>query len=246
MKTGFISIRVRSDNLMYLFYSNESAFCVDAFSPEVLMHALSCDFSKQNYLTEEIVELEKVKARKLLYALTTHSHFDHAGGNARLKELSPETCFIDDKNMQEVIMDGFSIKPIATPCHTLDSVCFIVKDEANDRRYAITGDFLFKLGCGRFFEGTAEMFQESLAKLLEAVNDDCVLLYGHDYYEVNRRFAEQFYVIKGCEDFFLTIGEEKLFNPFINPEKARKTVINPFNATKTEIISYLRKLKDSF
>lgn len=246
MKIGFVSIRVRKDNLMYLFYNNESAFCVDAFSPEVLMHALSCDFKTHNYTAEEILQLKKVRTRKLFYALTTHSHFDHAGGNAQLKQLSPETCFIDYKNMQEVRVDRFSIKPVATPCHTLDSVCFIVADEVNNRRYAITGDFLFKLGCGRFFEGTAEMFQESLNSLLKEVDDDCILLYGHDYYEVNRRFTEQFYIVEGCEDFFLTVREEKRFNPFINPEKTRKVTNTPDSISKSELISYLRKLKDEF
>ena len=57
----FISIRVRDDNLMYFFYDDNFAFSFDAYSPEAILYALSCDFDKQNYLENEIFLLEKTK-----------------------------------------------------------------------------------------------------------------------------------------------------------------------------------------
>lgn len=241
IETNFISIRVRKDNLMYLFYDAENAFCVDAYAPEVISHALYCEFDRNNYLQEEILKLEKTRKRKLVYALTTHGHFDHAGGNEKLKEMYPETIFVDFTNFHPFTLGMYDVVPIKTPCHTLDSVCFLVKNRDTPVSFVLTGDFLFKLGCGRFFEGSAEMFFNSVRYLFQYIDDETIMLYGHDYYEQNKRFTEQFYKVTGCENFFLKFKEEKEFNPFLNPLRTKIE-----GKSVTEIIGNLRKLKDDF
>ena len=48
----FISIRVREDNLMYLFFNDKYAFSFDSFLPKVILHALDCEFTFQNYSSQ--------------------------------------------------------------------------------------------------------------------------------------------------------------------------------------------------
>ncbi|ELA40719.1 uncharacterized protein VICG_02245, partial [Vittaforma corneae ATCC 50505] len=116
---NFIAIRVRKDNLMYLFFDKDAAFSVDSFAPRTILHALSCEFTRNYYLESEILQLKKTRNnRKLAYALTTHRHRDHSGGNEELKRLSPDTVFIDYGNRQEISLPSFTVKPVHTPCHT--------------------------------------------------------------------------------------------------------------------------------
>lgn len=239
----FISIRVRKDNLMYLFFDDSYAFSVDAFSPNTILHALSCDLEKQNYTEMEILKLEKSKNRNLLYSFTSHGHFDHNGGDMELERLCPGVKMINFSNFEKFSCEidqifKFNVKCIKTPCHTLDSLCFLIKSQKMS--YAVTGDFLFKLGCGKFFEGDADMFISSLDRLINSISKDTLLLYGHDYYETNKRFTEQFYKIDGCESFFLTLEEEQQFNVFINPMR-----VASIQGTRSERIKRLRDLKDN-
>lgn len=242
---GFISIRVGSDNLMYLFYNDYIAFSVDSTHPKALIHALSCRFEKTNYSADEILCLPKViESRKLCFSLTTHMHLDHCGGNPELERLSPSTKFILPKDVVDydnIIAGPFNIQFLKTPCHTLDSVCYYVQSPFY--YYLLTGDFLFKLGCGRFFEGTAKMFLDSLKKLIDVVDDEAYILYGHDYFNTNKRFTEQFYPIEEFKEFFLQFKTEKKYNPFINNEKISKYL----KCKDTEeLILTLRKMKDDF
>ena len=116
----------------------------------------------------------------------------------------------------------------------------IVNSNTN-KNYVATGDFLFKLGCGKFFEGNAKMFVNSLDYLISKINKDALLLYGHDYFETNRRFTEKFYPVQGCENYFLTLREEEQFNPFF-----RVMDISVLEGSREERTSKLRKMKDEF
>ena len=57
-----------------------------------------------------------------------------------------------------------------------------------DQAVCFTGDTLFALGCGRVFEGTAEMMWTSLSKLM-VLPADTVLYSSHEYTAANARFA---------------------------------------------------------
>lgn len=242
---NFISIRVRTDNLMYLFYTDTDAFSVDAYCPTVIIHALGCEFHKTNYTADEIKDLKPtVKQRKLTHTFTTHSHYDHAGGDLYLQALSPSTRFISyqaTKNLDIIQTPVCPVKSIFTPSHTMCSVSYLILDAFDNPKYLLTGDFLFKLGCGRFFEGTGKDFLKSLENIYEHCDDSTVLLYGHDYYETNRKFTEQFFKPDVSDKYFLTLAEEKKYNPFLNYEATGAE-----GKDDSEKVEYLRKLKDAF
>lgn len=84
-------------------------------------------------------------------------------------------------------MGSIAIKALYTPCHTQDSICWLLQD--GDQRAVFTGDTLFHAGCGKFFEGTAEEMDRALNRTLAALPDDTVVYPGHEYTRSNLLFA---------------------------------------------------------
>ena len=124
------------------------------------------------------------------------------------------------------------------------------------------GDVLFRLGCGRVFEGTIEQMHNSLNKLLN-LPDDMTVYCGHEYTLNNLKFLEHVFVqndilantkkqilrdlkLKNKSIPFI-LGDEKRSNPFLNPEceMASKLKKNN-NYSNLEFFRYLREKKDNF
>ena len=68
--------------------------------------------------------------------------------------------------------------------HTVGHVAFHFPES----RVVFTADSLMALGCGRVFEGTAEMMHASLARLA-ALPPDTLVCSGHEYTANNAKFA---------------------------------------------------------
>ncbi|MDC0328282.1 hydroxyacylglutathione hydrolase [Candidatus Pelagibacter sp.] len=146
---------------------------------------------------EPIIEyLEKTKI-ELKFILNTHHHYDHVGGNQKLKEKYGASVvgYKDDKeripgidilvNDQETWKHkNFEAKIIHIPGHTLGHICFYFhKNES-----VFTGDTLFSLGCGRIFEGTHSQMFDSLMKLKKLPKNTKVFC-GHEYTLQNSKFC---------------------------------------------------------
>ena len=80
-------------------------------------------------------------------SITTHGHYDHAGGNDAFAKTFPGrpiwggaasiasvTHVVRDGDTFELFSDGAKVlvKAYATPCHTRDSICFFVEDERSE------------------------------------------------------------------------------------------------------------------
>ena len=140
--------------------------------------------------------LENTKI-KLKFILNTHHHYDHVGGNLKLKEKYGASVvgYDGDKeripgidiliNDQETwIHKNFEAKIIYIPGHTLGHICFYFhKDEL-----VFTGDTLFSLGCGKIFEGTYTQMFNSLMKLKKLPKNTKVYC-GHEYTLQNSKFC---------------------------------------------------------
>ena len=134
---------------------------------------------------------------ELKFILNTHHHYDHVGGNQKLKEKYGASVvgYEGDKeripgidilvNDQETwIYKNFEAKVIHIPGHTLGHICFyFYKDES-----VFTGDTLFSLGCGRIFEGTYTQMFDSLMKLKELPKNTKIFC-GHEYTLQNSKFC---------------------------------------------------------
>ena len=134
---------------------------------------------------------------KLNFILNTHHHYDHVGGNLKLKEKYGASVigYKEDKeripgidilvNDQETwINKNFEAKIIHIPGHTTGHICFYFYKEES----VFTGDTLFSLGCGKIFEGTYEQMYNSLMKLKELPKNTKVFC-GHEYTIQNSKFC---------------------------------------------------------
>lgn len=143
----------------------------------------------------------------LTTVLTTHHHWDHAGGNVKLvnqfAKLEPNVKLAvyggDDRigaltnkiGQDDTLSIGeLRIKCLFTPCHTTGHICYYVEAPFG-KRCVFTGDTLFLAGCGRFFEGTADQMYSALIEKLSALPDDSLVFCGHEYSLQNLAFAQQ-------------------------------------------------------
>ena len=146
---------------------------------------------------EPIIKYLEDTQIKLKFILNTHHHYDHVGGNKRLKEKYGASVVGykgDKERIPEIdilvsdqetwIYKNFEAKIIHIPGHTIGHICFYFYK--NDSVF--TGDTLFSLGCGRIFEGTYEQMFDSLMKLKE-LPEDTKIFCGHEYTLQNSKFC---------------------------------------------------------
>jgi hydroxyacylglutathione hydrolase len=146
---------------------------------------------------EPIIEYLENTQTELKFILNTHHHYDHVGGNQKLKEKYgarvvaykgdkeriPEIDILVD-DQETWIHKNFEAKIIHIPGHTLGHICFhFYKDES-----VFTGDTLFSLGCGRIFEGTYKQMFDSMMKLKKLPLNTKVFC-GHEYTLQNSKFC---------------------------------------------------------
>jgi len=243
------------DNYMYMIICEQSreAAIIDPVEPEKCLNALK----------EENV--------KLTHILTTHHHWDHAGGNEEMCKLVKglTVCGGDDRigALNKKVEDGDKLKIgnldvtcIFTPCHTMGHICYLVEGNSNAPAL-FTGDTLFLGGCGRFFEGTPQQMHEALIEKLSKLPDHCNVYCGHEYTVQNLQYAlhvepenkdliEKMEWAKGRRERNLptipsSLNEEKLYNPFMRT--SQPAVQQHVQLTDPiEVMGAIRKEKDTF
>jgi len=146
---------------------------------------------------DKIVLALEEKGWTLTHIWNTHHHFDHAGGNAELKELfgvEIRGCEADKARIPGLDIgqkDGdvfrfgeHDVYIYETPGHTIGHIIYYIPSA----KAAFVGDTIFALGCGRLFEGTAEQMYQSLS-VISDLPDDTALYCAHEYTLSNGRFA---------------------------------------------------------
>jgi len=130
--------------------------------------------------------------------LSTHHHPDHSMANPELaarygvpvyghvsdaNRMPGQTNGVDEGD--EIRVGNHVARVLFIPSHTMGHVAYVF-----DRARAVfTGDMLFAAGCGRLFEGNAEMMYDALCRKLAALPDDYLVYCGHENTENNLRFA---------------------------------------------------------
>ena len=218
---------------------------------------------------EKIIQILKKNKLKLEYIFITHHHDDHTSGVLGLLKEYPHAQIYSPSELFSLainrISDGDKIKTplnefqvFSSPGHTLDHV--VLCDTKNNLLFV--GDVLFRLGCGRVFEGTIEQMHNSLNKILN-LSDDMTVYCGHEYTLNNLKFLEHLFVqndilantkkqilrdlkLKNKSIPFI-LGDEKKSNPFLNPECEMASEFKKNNNySNLEFFRYLREKKDNF
>ncbi|MCE9648582.1 MAG: hydroxyacylglutathione hydrolase [Parvibaculum sp.] len=211
------------------------------------------------------------KGWKLTHILNTHHHFDHAGGNAELKEKTG--CMIVGPKGEKDLIPGIDravgegdivelgaarARVIDVPGHTRGHIAYHFADD----HVVFVGDTLFALGCGRLFEGTAQQMWTSLGKLM-ALPDDTTVYCAHEYTQSNARFAlsvepQNAALVARAKDIDAkrargewtvptTIGFEKATNPFLRAaSRDLRETVGLAAATDVDVFAETRARKDKF
>lgn len=175
-----------SDNYAYILKNPESnsSLCIDPAEADKVVH-----LANQNKLILEA-------------CLCTHKHYDHSGGNEKIKKLVPGikvygssyepipglTNKVSDNDTYEIA--GFNVKCIRAECHTIGHIMYYVTHKNFKEPIIFTGDTIFIAGCGRFFEGNAK-------KMLEITNNfkrlppETLVYCGHEYTVKNLKFTNE-------------------------------------------------------
>jgi len=190
-------------------------------------YILGCEETKEAVVVDPGDETGKIllsladSALKVKYIINTHGHFDHVGGNKKMKDATGADILIhpldapmldtlsasaanwgllaDDspppdrtvEDGDEISFGNITLKVIHTPGHTPGGVSF------HTNGYVFVGDTLFESSIGRtdFPGGNLETLISSIKNKLFALDDDVQVFTGHGS--------------------TTTIGREKRSNPFL-------------------------------
>ena len=255
MALDVLQFNCLSDNYGYLIRCSQTGACATIDTPDA-----------------SVIEAEAKKMKwDLKEVWNTHHHWDHAGGNDALRkslnvsitapEAEAEAIGHIDRPVKhgDIVQLGYQrAQVIDVGGHTLGHIAYWFED-AN---VAFVGDSLFALGCGRMFEGTAEQFQASLARL-RGLPDDTVVYCAHEYTAANAAFALSVdpenealkaYALdvhkkreRGAPTVPTTIGKERLTNPFLRwDDEGLRAQLGLNDASDADVFAEVRRRKDVF
>jgi hydroxyacylglutathione hydrolase len=213
----------------------------------------------------------KATGWKLTDILVTHHHADHTDGIMALKAkykcrvVAPAAEAAKIPGVDETVREGDKVKVgnlsanvIETPGHTLGHIAYWFHAD----KLAFVGDTLFSIGCGRVIEGTPAQMWQSLKKLRD-LPDDTRIYCGHEYTAANIKFAltvdkdnavlaaraaqVERLIAEGAPTIPVTIGDEKLANPFLRADAADLACdIGMAGKPAVEVFTDIRARKNKF
>ena len=206
-------------NYQYIVKCNETSECVviDPLDPVSLLQ-----FIRDNKL-------------RVAEVLNTHGHPDHVeGNNPIIKVFLDSRIHIHREGLDFVaprvieIGEGDTIRfgnqeisVIYTPGHCPEHVSFIIGDNI------FVGDTIFLSGCGNVkFRGDVGVLFDTFNNKIRTLDNNLHIFCGHDYGITNLEYAltidpnnltinDKIENIKSNGEALSTIGEEKLYNPFM-------------------------------
>ena len=179
-----------------------------------------CYFDDEKEILKNFIDQQQLKP---VYLLNTHCHLDHVFGNKYIHDTYQLTLHLHEKEKQvlgfaptsglmynmpftnysgdfillkdgdKVLLGEDELQVIEAPGHSPGSICFYCKKQ----NFIIGGDVLFQRSIGRtdLPGGNHQTLLDSIRKKLFVLPDETVVYSGH-----------------GATT---TIGEEKLYNPYL-------------------------------
>jgi len=246
-----------TDNYFWLLVKDGRALVVDPGQAEPVLEAL---------------ELFKLKLEAILI---THHHSDHIGGLESLQKKTQAVVYAPNhpsiSTPHEIQYDGnyfeclgIKAQVIGVPGHTLTHLAYYFS-LTDLGPVLFCGDTLFSGGCGRMFEGTPEVFLNSLNKLA-SLPEETLVCSAHEYTISNLKFAKAVEPSNQNLDEYIdkctklranntptlpsSIRQELLINPFLRVNKPQviesANNFDPVAKTEQQIFAALRQWKNVF
>lgn len=217
---------------MYIkqFYTNclsEAAYYIESEGKAVVIDPLRD--------IDAYLELAKERNATITHILETHFHADFVSGHIDLSKKTgapivygpgAKTNYnIHSAVNGEIIPIGkLSIEVIHTPGHTLESTCYLLKDESGKNHAIFTGDTLFVGDVGRPDLSSGDMSSEDLAAIMyETIQNKILPLEDHVIVYPAHGPGSSCGKNLG-PDTFSTIGDQKKTNYALQPQSKEEFV----------------------
>lgn len=179
--------------------------------------------------TEPYMEMAEKAGASIKYIFETHFHADFVSGHVDLAAKTGATIVFgpganteydihNAKDGEELKLGKLTIKVLHTPGHTLESTCFLLKDEQGKDYALFTGDTLFIGDVGRpdlavksdvTMADLAGMLYESLHSKVLPLADDVIVYPAHGAGSACGKNLSS--------ETFDTLGNQKQFNYALQP-----------------------------
>ena len=198
--------------------------------------------------TDEYIKLAKENNAGIKYIFETHFHADFVSGHLDLSKQTgapiifgpgAKTNFkiYNSKDGEIFKLGKISFEVLHTPGHTIESTCFLLRDE-NDKPHAIfSGDTLFVGDVGRPDLSSGDMSSEELAGIMYDTIQNKILPLADDIIVYPAHGAGSSCGKNLGPNNFSTIGEERQANYALQPQ-TKETFIKAVTEGLTDAPKY--------
>jgi hydroxyacylglutathione hydrolase len=181
------------------------------------------------------IQLAKEKNAVIKYIFETHFHADFVSGHLDLAKQTGATIVYGPETETNfpvhVAKDGeifsigdITIQAIHTPGHTIESTCYLLKDESQKGHCIFTGDTLFVGDVGRPDLSSGDMTTEELASIMYDTINNKILPLPDDLVVYPAHGAGSSCGKNLSTDTFTTIGEQKKSNYALQPQSREEFI----------------------
>ncbi|MBS1615140.1 MAG: MBL fold metallo-hydrolase [Bacteroidetes bacterium] len=147
---------------------------------------------------DSYLELAREQHAQIKYIFETHFHADFVSGHVELAQATGATIvygpgaetgfkFYEAKDGERFSIGGLELEVLHTPGHTLESSCYLLRDETGKPHCIFSGDTLFVGDVGRpdLFSGNlskeelADKMYDSLQQKIKTLPDDLIVYPAH-------------------------------------------------------------------
>ncbi len=183
----------------------------------------------------EYIQLAKERNASIKYIFETHFHADFVSGHLDLSKQTgapiiygpgAETSYkvYNSKDNEIFKLGKLSIQVLHTPGHTLESSCYLLRDENNKPHAIFTGDTLFVGDVGRPDLSSGNMSSEELAGIMYNTIQNKILPLPDDVLVYPAHGAGSSCGKNMGPETFSTIGEQKKNNYALQPQSKEEFV----------------------
>jgi glyoxylase-like metal-dependent hydrolase (beta-lactamase superfamily II)/rhodanese-related sulfurtransferase len=185
--------------------------------------------------TDEYIKLAKERKAGIKYIFETHFHADFVSGHIDLSKQTgapiiygpgAKTSYevYTSKDNEIFKLGKLSIEVLHTPGHTLESSCYLLRDENNRPHALFTGDTLFVGDVGRPDLSSGNMSSAELAAIMYDTIQNKILLLPDDVLVYPAHGAGSSCGKNMGPETFSTIGEQKKTNYALQPQSKEEFV----------------------